>query len=707
VRPVVKQSWVPLLVYAAFGGVLCVAPPTRVLGYEAAWAVVVFTSIIGVWVLANASVLQGVISLSLPLVALLVNGLFVKNCDVSSGFAWYALLVPPHALLAVVLCRRMPRAPYIAFLCASVVWMIRGPLVGPSLRAYSLLLGFFAGSVYDEALPIPRALLWHSAMVCLFALTLVFQKPATKWGSLALGLGIFACGHAFGFFVDRDDLHQALSRTVATEHLVLHFPPFGPTARRMAEIWPEAERTAARVAEALGNDPRLRNQPTHVYLYDDADTKERLLGARHTLFTRPWGPELHVLNGGSESIPALGHELVHAFARVWTRNALGVPARAGVLIDLGLTEGLAVALSREEDGEREMAALKRLGRLPNVRALFGTTGFYLDSAPRAYTAAGAFITWLMRERGIDVIRRAYARGSLASQIDLDHEAGAFEKHLEEVDVDPRTVQALAERFSEKPLYARVCGREHAERRQDAARAIEGGRFDDARDIYARMQSDAPGDSSLALLSLELERRESLSHRTDGSVYETHLLQLLGSASPGQRPRLYEQLGDARVARGDTAGAAEAFSSVVATREDDARRLVLKRVLLLRADAAEIFSTLDGSISDARAVALLFQAFHRTPEDGIVCYLLARRLLLIGETARALPYLQAALETALPDEVRVETLRLRFDALWRVRERSAFAAAVDEYAQAASAPSQALAVENARDKARFYLLHETW
>ena len=34
----------------------------------------------------------------------------------------------------------------------------------------------------------------------------------------------------------------------------------------------------------------------HLYLYDDEAQKERLMGARHTLFTRPWIPEIHTLS---------------------------------------------------------------------------------------------------------------------------------------------------------------------------------------------------------------------------------------------------------------------------------------------------------------------------------------------------------------------------------------------------------------------------
>jgi hypothetical protein len=585
-----------------------------------------------------------------------------------------------------------------------VILMIRGPLVGPSLRAYNTLLGFFAGSLYDEALPIPRPLIWHSLMV--LALALGFLLPR-RWLILA-AVGIFASGHMLGFSVSRDDLHAVLSRTVATEHLILHFQKGGAVERRIAEIWPEAERAAAEIARSFGDDPRLVAEPTHVYLYDDADTKERLLGARQTLFTRPWKPELHVLYSGGEQVNALGHELVHAFARVWANGPLGVPARAWVLIDLGLTEGLAVALARDETipPDLAMAALKKLGRLPDIRALFGTSGFYLDSAPRGYAAAGAFVTWLIHEKGIERVKRAYGEGSLG---DISGEVAQYEKYLDTIALDDATVKALAEAFKERPLYARVCGREHAERKMEAARALEAQHFDEASAIYQRMREEDPGDSSIALLELDLAKRKAWAGKSDGGPYEAALTALLASAevSDPQKQRLFEQLGDRLIARGGDATPWIDRALKGATRDDDIRRLTIKRSLMARNDAAEIFATLDGSLPEVRAIAVLSAAFHRSPQDGNINYLLARRLWNAGDLPRALPHLVAALGGELAEPVRMEALRFRLECFVRLRDHSALEPALAALEGAAESNAEILLAERARDKARFYLEHRAW
>lgn len=702
---------VPLLAIALASLVLCLLPPTRLLGYEYAWVTAILFATLFATTLRNRSRLNVAAAIVLPLAFGVGNALFVKNCNLQEGVLWYAILTVPQAIFAVVLARVVPRALYYMCVVAAAVGMIAGPLIGPSMRAYSLLLGFFAGSLYDEALPIPTALYWHQAMTLLVAYALWAWRfdfrPGRAFLAGIVALGIYGEGRAFGFRVTYEDLRAALPRTIMTEHLVLHFPAGGTIERRIGEVWPEAERTAITIAHrvAAGDEAieqRLRDEPTHVYVYESTEVKERLLGAKHTQFARPWRPEVHVV-AADITLPSLAHELVHTFARTWTSGPFYVPARAAVVPNMGLTEGVAVALADEGDTAlyESMAALKKLGKLPDLRSLLGA-GFYADSGARAYTATGAFVAWLIETRGADVVKKAYAAGALGFDDALIEEYLAF---LAAQPVDDLTARAYADQFKERPLYARTCGREIAKKKAEAQRFIDGGRFDDAEGVYRAMQADDPGDSSVAIAILDLDRRRAPQSPAAAARHEAGLRALIAaeSTSEPQRVRLTEQLGDRLLARGADASEAYAAAKAKATRPEDVRRLALKLQLLDRPDAAAMVSAIDGSTEAPRAVAILMEAFHRTPEDAVVLYLLARRLALSGDLPRAYVYGTTVTIAELPAEARFEAARMRAE--WAIRLRLPVDTAV--LLELARTRQERRAATESLERARFYDEHTTW
>jgi hypothetical protein len=718
------------IVLAASVG-LCLIPATHLLGYEYSWAIGLFFALVGARVLLERGRLVHVAALAVPLLVSLANALFVKNCNIGEGVLWYAVLTVPQAVFAMVLVHALTDAfgkrkgtlLYYGLLAATAALMIAGPLVGPSMRAYSIPLGFFAGSLYDEALPLPQPLYWHQAMTLLYAIALRafrFGERRLVWACLLLAIGIDASGQRFGFRVKQSDLDRALPRLIVTEHLVLHFASGGPVERRIAEVWPEAERAALNVAAKIASGDetiarRLVAEPTHVYIYEDAALKERLLGATQTQFARPWRPEVHVF-AHDAALPSLEHELVHAFARTWAAPPYYIPTRAWLLPNMGLTEGVAVALAHEDGAPlfESMAALLALKKLPDLQALLGA-GFYADSGARAYTATGAFVAWLVQTRGMLAVKKAYEAGSVAAGVDepLDRLIAEYTEFLRTTKVDDLTARAYAEQFKERPLYARVCGRELARKKGDAARMADTGRYDDAEAIYRAVSSDDPGDSSVAFSLLDLDRRRSTTSQAAADRYEQGLRDRIAAeaTTDPQRVRLFEQLGDRLLQRDVRQETAAAYEDArrLATRPEDVRRLELKHALLDRPDAAAIAAALDGGVDPARATALLLESFHRTPDDPLVCYLLARRLALIGDVQRAYVYglSAAAAIDRLPKAARFELFRLLLDWAVRLRIGSDYMRWTAEMQAGAKSPLEQKTTSESLERARFYEQHQTW
>ncbi len=670
-----------MLAFALFGLILCFLPPTQLLGYEFAWGTVLFATFVGAWLIRREHWPRALIAFAAPLLLGLLNALRVRNCNLGAGIEWYVVLALPELLLTWQLAQALAKIRYgavyyYALVALAVTRVLLGLYQGPQMRFYDPLLGFFAGSIYDEALPIPRPLLWHPLMVSLFALSLFRQR--VRFAILATI--IFAFGASLDFRTPRSKLAEELSASIVTPHVIIHFAPAGTAAKALPQLWPEIERRAEAAAQALGVTTK---KETHLYLYDDMNQKERLMGARQTLFTRPWIPEIHYLY--SADLRSLEHELLHTTAASWNDSLLAVPSRF-FLPHMASVEGLAVALSDEDETPPivALAALEKMHHAPDVGEVFSPLGFYRDSGERAYLAAGAYTSWFLQTRGREALKVAYAGAGLSP---TPGDLGDFHQALAATPSDDLSERYFAAQFQERPLYARVCGREQAERLTAAQAAVSQQRFADADALCSEMLKDDPTNLQAELIKLDTEKKQN------PQVYAAHVQALLARTDlpPHVALSLEEQNGD--------------FSKALAfaVRRDDERRLRVKLLLSARPDAATLLHSLD--TDNTQALSILADAFHASPADALIGYLYARRLAASGDSVRAFEHLPAA--RAVPDFLAFETARLFLDWSIDLRLRSGLAEAAQALTERASSPRERALAARTRARADFYLAHEAW
>jgi hypothetical protein len=378
---------------------------------------------------------------------------------------------------------------------------------------------------------------------------------------------------------------------------------------------------------------------------------------------------------------------------------------------MGLVEGLAVAATENDNGREAMAALKRAGRLPDLNLLFSPSGFYAEGGARAYAAAGDFVRWIMETRGVAPIRQAYADGDLDGALGqpVGEVIAAYVRALDAVPVDPLTARALAEQLDERPLFLRTCGRVQAERRAAAAAATEARNDDLAATLYARMERDDPADLAASLGRLEALRRRD---GWNSAAWRALHSELLSRSTLGvdARLKLLEQGAEGHVRAAEMPAAAHDLddASALATREEDQRRLALKRLLLDRPDALLVFSAMAPDTANTHALLILAEAAQGAPKDGLIAYLYARRLGLNDEWTRALAALSVALaDASLPHLVRLEALRLQLEWLIRLRERPRFWTATRALLAESASASEKRKAKVLESRAQFYLAHETW
>ncbi|HMK39024.1 MAG TPA: hypothetical protein VK569_06760, partial [Bacteroidota bacterium] len=131
----------------------------------------------------GSSAAVNLLLLALPLAIISGNALFVRNCSLAEGLAFFFLLAPVSVLFGVALgffCAVHSAHPRTLFLLLCFLLLVYSAGLGyftPAVFSYNFLYGFFPGLTYDEALPVTRTLV-------LFRLLTLFVAAALLWAGM-------------------------------------------------------------------------------------------------------------------------------------------------------------------------------------------------------------------------------------------------------------------------------------------------------------------------------------------------------------------------------------------------------------------------------------------------------------------------------------------------------------------------------------------
>jgi hypothetical protein len=525
----------PILLTAAVALVVTQFPLLNVLGLEYAAAMAPFVSFVAGWIFSRQELplrfrtwLQWIVraaGLSLPpLVVGLIAAVFIRNCSLLQGVADYLLVVPPAAVVGLslaVLARGLaatwPRTMFVLLWLAVLVPFILGPLFGPQIFSFNLIVGFFPGFSYDESLGLPGSLIGFRAVTLWFAATAMvagaqmvrarqekrrFLQRRTLIPALASGVVLLAVwwqADRFGWSSSLDRIERELGGRRDGEHLVILFPEGELTDEQADRLLAYHEFTYERIRRTLRVRPERKSVSV---LYKDAGQKNHLAGGGRTNFAKPWLGQVHLLL--SDVQPALRHELVHVLAADFGVPLLGIGVNGGVI------EGLAVALERTTGGEsvhRAAAQVLAAGYRGAVEDLFSTTGFFSGNASASYALAGSFSRYLIERFGMQSFKTFYRTGDAQRAFfhDLSALAGGWRRRIDEI---PLTVSDTAKAvylYTRPPLQARECARVIGDLHAGARAAFSGRRDVDGLALAQRSWSLTRSPEAAGLVALGLAR----------------------------------------------------------------------------------------------------------------------------------------------------------------------------------------------------------
>ncbi|MBX3251600.1 MAG: hypothetical protein KF901_30755, partial [Myxococcales bacterium] len=639
---------------------------------------------------------RALLLVAVPTVLLALNQLRVRNCAPLEGLAFLALgpgigvllaalfglfwgAALPHPRLALALAALTP--------VASDAWGLIQFWRTPAIFVFDPFAGWFPGTLYDEDVGLPPALLTYRAftLAWLGAASLAFAalwrdgrlRPAALLASrrltvcavllLTAGLVGRSVGVELGHRTAPEAIWEALGATHEGERCVIHVPRELSRAQRRRLL----EDCDFRVANAERMLGVVQTERVHAYFYRDAEEKRRWMGAGSTYIAKPWRAEVHLQLRGWPH-PVLAHEVVHVVAGNAARGPFRVSGTwGGWLPNPGFIEGIAVAVEwPDADGmtPHEWArALREIEgprpgthRLPPLSELLGL-GFLRHPARDAYASAGSFVRWALDTKGAEAVRQAHAAGNATA---LGADLGALEREwhafLDTVSLDERQLALARLRFSGSSIFTTTCPHVLARLRRDLGADLAAG---DDRGILRTCEAILSIDGGD--LSARLARVGALARRGAREDAEQEIALLESGAPPPLVAAAQERLADALWLAGEREAARELYARLLALpqSDDELRGRELKRVAL---DEGGPFARLvrdllvgpDGRGTSAPLAVHLGHEITRAREDGLGAYLVARQLAANERFDLALPLFSVAEERGLPDERFIdENLRL--------------------------------------------------
>jgi tetratricopeptide (TPR) repeat protein len=751
-QPTMRRGRVWGVVLAALGGLLCFVPLFDLVAYEAAFVFALASSLMGahlgastvfdwrqarpgsagLW--AEAHPARTVFSLWLavaarvwlwllvPLGLLTLNALRVRNCAYANGLAWWALLPMTSAAMGAAagvvagllgLRRRIGGTLVaVAIVLGSIVWSVVRFYAAPPIFAYDPFAGYFPGTLYDEEVAIGPALLWarvyHATvaaaalLVCATLLDgtrlrLSLRHARVRLGAIALGATFVALAfhhaHArLGFFYTADDLARALGAARRTPHFILHYSPKGPWAKDIDLHAEEHEYRWSRLRELLGVEPEA---PVHAFLFDSADEKQRLMGAAHTFVAKPWRREIYLQAEGWPH-PVLEHELAHVFAGTFGDPIFGV-SRAGLRVNVGLIEGVAVAASWKASPLTPHETVKTM-RERHLEPPLGSVlslGFLGLNASQAYNVAGSFSRYLLDHypaRALaDVFRAAGSPASWTAAYDkpLPQLAEEWSRFIDGVTVPARESAVVRDRLARPSVFHKVCAHELALKREEAQKRQAAGDKTAALSALESVCADDPDDPQNVAALMEAADASGLPERARAEAQR-----LLGhpKASSPEKARAWVTLGDLALRQRARDEARRAYDEAMKLPLDDNLLRLTHAKQIAAAEppgrAADLLIDFLVQPADKRDPALdllnLRELVALEPERELFHYLFARQLEARGRYHDAADELERALAgdgRGLPDSLFVrEARRLQGRALYRADELERAQAAFETLAR---------------------------
>ncbi|MBI5473358.1 MAG: hypothetical protein HY961_13520 [Ignavibacteriae bacterium] len=621
--------------------------------------------------------------LIIPLIVMLTNAFFVKNCSLLEGIGFF-LLVPVVSVVFssslgffCAIHYRLAKTVFVVIVLATFAEVLAVGYFTPAIFSYNFFFGYFPGLTYDEALGIGLPLVVFRLLTLVLAAALVWmtwllltntKREDKTWEKGVALLGVMVQGKntfitaalatlvivtwwfrgELGFDSTSMFIQRQLGQRHETEHFIIYYSSQSYSANEMHWIAAEHEFRLKQITNILSLNYRSKIES---YIYPSSEAKKRLMGAGNTNIAKPWSGQIHLTKQSLDG--TLKHELVHVVAAPF-----GVPI-VNASLSTGLVEGLAMAIEWDW-GNRTLhqyaAAMKKFGVGPDISSLMTITGFASQSSSISYVLAGSFCRFLIETYGIRNMMLVYRSSDYDAVYGKPLKAIITEwrAFLVTVPVAEQERDAIDVLFRRPPIFEKVCARVVAARNILAGKKFAHHEYEAAAGLYRQSYEDGRGYDALSGFLTSTLRAGQFA-----DVISTFDTATRGSQNPSQYIPLMINVGLAQWGNGHLDAARALFQRVeiadlgetltessvicrVATRDSTNRDALLRYFL--------------SSPSDSQRVVLLDSMAQNAVDHWLPIYLKGRVLMRLERWEQALLSLQR-LEQGLPEPI-LEAQRLK-------------------------------------------------
>ena len=654
-----------------FGAILCFVPLFNIVGYESAAISGVFFALLSLFALAQNLTLQRIssasesslfvfwlqsLSLLVPALGLLaLNGLRVETCAWGEGFFFW-LLIPPVSMALVqslwmLGIRIHPRFGWgmvlFSVLCELTVffWRLANE---PPIARYEWLIGWFSGSIYDEALSVPTTLITYRiyCLLCAFLfveLSLLQYHRKHIFTAIALLMILFGVrinGAEWMSMHTHDSVQSVLGGRMETKHSIVYFSRSALSVKEQELLSKDIEFRYEELQRFFQEDPvAWKGRKMEIYVYPSSDAQQGLMGSRRTFVARPWTHQMH-LRWTDIGDSVLAHEMAHLFTAPFASWPFRLASKGGFGIDMGLVEGIAVAADWSPDElnpHYASAALRTMDKAPNLRDLFAPTGFWSQPSGKAYTMMGSFVRWLIDEYGIASWKKLYLGSGFeeAYGIAAEELITKWEVFLDGLPLDERSKSIASHRYAHKSIFEKVCARSLAETKRKAEKAADEEEYQLANQLYTEILAREPDNPKTRYAMSELliaQRRYD-----EAEVWiEQSFSKEIGDT---YKAAFQEQKGDIAWMRGQMEKAKEIYESCLTFGLSDGRRRnIFAKIQGIETKAMKTY--LLEHNSRAKTLFVLMD-WVRNEDSAMAKYLVGLQLMSIVEYESAIEFLETS------------------------------------------------------------------
>ncbi len=467
----------------------------------------------------------------LCVVLTLAHGLRVGMCDAYGGLRDVALgplsgffmaAVGGSSVGVAVVNTKRPRLwgvlLAVAMILTSIGLSLARFITSPVIFSFDTFVGYFSGTLYDTVIDTGSSWLTFRAgslataiAILSFAFWRKERRRSALWVSLVsaiVSLAITLSGPKLGHFQTTATIRSELAGFAQGRRCDVVYPA-GTRPDRVDLLVRDCDEEVFAVEEKFGakGPDRLT-----AFFFVDTAQKKRLMGAADTYIAKPWRREVY-LQLNDYPHPVLGHEIAHVVAGAYAPGPFHVAGKlGGALSNPGLIEGMAVAGSPDDEeltDEQWAKAMLDLNILPKMASIFSMS-FLGQNSSKAYTLAGAFVSWSMRTFGKDKVRAWYGGADFEKLTGKSWDAldASFREHVKSLKVAPAAMSLAKSKFDRPSVFGRTCPHVVDAIRREADQCRDKYDLERADSLYAKALALDPHDvaSELSRSSIHLRFR---------------------------------------------------------------------------------------------------------------------------------------------------------------------------------------------------------